>query len=353
MVYGVEGGFSPTPSSSRKRWAWRSSDMNLSPSQWEGALNLLPPEDRTKIMRFVRMDDRKAALCSRLLQRALICDVFDIEWAAADVKRTAYWKPYFAGMDKVSAQLPGWNFNVSHQDGMVVIVSEPERMCGVDAVVTNDRTARIKDLDDYFSQFQKHFTHFEWAHINGGDPKGRLERFYRIWAMKEAFVKAIGLGLQFDLGRVQFEYTLLPGSREPEPLEPERVSARATVRVDGRLWKGWGVYQVDMGYHVLAVVTGDKCRGRNCRCSFRDMTCRRDSASHSVRIIDCHADAGEAQPWEKAEELFEMVTLADILRVAAEAGRGEAGKDVVEAGVEEQSLVDSLLDRLRCRCLCL
>jgi len=56
--------------------------------------------------------------------------------------------------------------------------------------------------------------------IGVGDEEG-LRRFFWIWVMKEAYTKALGLGLGFDFRRI--EYNVL----------------EETVRIDGRAAEGW------------------------------------------------------------------------------------------------------------------
>lgn len=55
------------------------------------------------------------------------------------------------------------------------------------------------------------------------DDKSRLDRFYTFWCLKESYIKAIGIGLGFDLLRMSFSLckkntatVLLDGERHPE-----------------------------------------------------------------------------------------------------------------------------------------
>lgn len=51
-----------------------------------------------------------------------------------------------------------------------------------------------------------------------------LQRFFWMWTIKEAYTKALGLGLGFEFWRVEFD--------------PERY----IVRVNGEIPKGWKIY---------------------------------------------------------------------------------------------------------------
>lgn len=69
--------------------------------------------------------------------------------------------------------------------------------------------------------------------IGVGDDEG-IRRFYWIWVMKEAYTKALGLGLGFDFRRIEYNV-------------PEE-----TVRVDGKLAEGWEFFKFE-----VADSTGD------------------------------------------------------------------------------------------------
>ena len=45
-------------------------------------------------VRFIRLDDRKRALVSRLLQYGLVHEIFDIPYSEINIKRTIEGKPY-------------------------------------------------------------------------------------------------------------------------------------------------------------------------------------------------------------------------------------------------------------------
>ena len=52
-------------------------------------------------------------------------------------------------------------------------------------------------------------------------PAQQLQRFFWMWTLKEAYTKALGLGLGFDFRRVEFDVVNL------------------IVRVDGQIPQGW------------------------------------------------------------------------------------------------------------------
>lgn len=65
-------------------------------------------------------------------------------------------------------------------------------------------------------------TSLEHSLLKGMAPESeRLKRFFWMWTLKEAYTKALGLGLGFDFKRIEFDVV-------------ERV-----VQVDGKVPEGW------------------------------------------------------------------------------------------------------------------
>ncbi|CAM9586646.1 unnamed protein product, partial [Sphacelaria rigidula] len=178
-------------------------------NQWSLLLSLLPEAESARVKRFVRENDRRLALGSRLLQRAL---VFGVGFSEADIRRTTENKPYFAGVGRAlldgtaSQRMRNWNFNVSHHGKFVAIASEPVCLCGVDIVDTAGRRRNTNDTaEEYLRYFTDHFTAKEWEAIRRAeDDDNLLRRFFLNWGLKESYVKAVGQGLGFNLRRISF-----------------------------------------------------------------------------------------------------------------------------------------------------
>ena len=75
-------------------------------------LQLLPKSEQQSVLRFVREDDKKRALVSRLLQRFCIQTVLRIPWPSIQIERTKGQKPFLVSHD---GTCPNFNYNVSHE----------------------------------------------------------------------------------------------------------------------------------------------------------------------------------------------------------------------------------------------
>ncbi|CAM9614035.1 unnamed protein product, partial [Phaeothamnion confervicola] len=131
------------------RWVLDVETWELTLAQWDFLIASLPAEDGVRVNRYLREPDRRLALGSRLLQRALVARVFDIPFGAVEIARTREGKPYATGQRAKLARaadaglLEHWNFNVSHHGRYAVIVAEPLCVCGVDLVRVTERRENL------------------------------------------------------------------------------------------------------------------------------------------------------------------------------------------------------------------
>jgi 4'-phosphopantetheinyl transferase len=94
-------------------------------------------------------------------------------------------------------------FNLSHTAGAALIAVAMGREIGVDI----ERSRPLEDLD---AMAHTIFSDKELGAWRGLPEADRLESFYRVWTRKEAYLKAIGLGLYRTLQDVTVPVTLAP-----------------------------------------------------------------------------------------------------------------------------------------------
>ncbi|KAK9082409.1 hypothetical protein Syun_031827 [Stephania yunnanensis] len=151
------------------RWFFNTAQWNPSEHEFSFLLSVLPQHEQSAITRFLRLDDRKRALISRLLQYGLVHQVLGIPFEDIIINRTLEGKPYLENI-VIDSELPNFNFNVSHHGDYVAIASDSIHIVGVDIV----------------------------SHVIP-ERETTLEH--------EAFIKAIGAGLGYDLERLEFHHT--------------------------------------------------------------------------------------------------------------------------------------------------
>ncbi|XP_029374230.1 L-aminoadipate-semialdehyde dehydrogenase-phosphopantetheinyl transferase isoform X1 [Echeneis naucrates] len=117
-----------------------------------------------------------------------------------------------------------WSFNLSHQGDYAVLAAEQGMQVGVDIMKTT--MPGSSSVPEFFRIMTRQFTAYEWSTIqSAGSEHQQLAAFYRHWALKESFIKAIGTGLGFNLQRVEFH---LPS----EPLIRGQVSRQTRMHLD-------------------------------------------------------------------------------------------------------------------------
>ncbi|PSC73182.1 L-aminoadipate-semialdehyde dehydrogenase-phosphopantetheinyl transferase-like [Micractinium conductrix] len=195
----------------RLRWAVCLRGWEPAASELDLLLSWLPAEERTQCERFRQPADKQRALVSRLLARRAAAVALGLPQGDAVVKRTRGGKPYVANElpGKAEGPVPNWNYSVSHEGDYVILAAEPVAVCGCD--VAAPRAARraaggrAESLEDFFASFERQFTAAEWDMIRGAGVEAEQESAFRkLWSLKEAFVKAMGLGLGYELGDVEF-----------------------------------------------------------------------------------------------------------------------------------------------------
>ncbi|XP_056613575.1 L-aminoadipate-semialdehyde dehydrogenase-phosphopantetheinyl transferase isoform X2 [Triplophysa dalaica] len=142
----------------------------------------------------------------RLLIRKLVCERMGYAWDGFRLERTARGKPYLPRLSPATGPASShthWNFNVSHHGDYAVLAAEPRPQVGVDVMKTSK--PGCSSVQEFFRIMNRQFTDLEWTNIRAaGSDWDQLDMFYRHWALKESFIKAIGTGLGFDLQRVEF-----------------------------------------------------------------------------------------------------------------------------------------------------
>ncbi|KAJ7507540.1 hypothetical protein B0H11DRAFT_2153209 [Mycena galericulata] len=173
---------------------------------YQRALLLLDPESSARIKRFYRREDACRTLIGRFLPRMLL---------------------HARGIPLVTNGVdPPIAYNVSHDNGLVAMASSvnahnpPAFSIGVD--VMKVRIPGRETFASFVETMGDQLTALEHRLISSAvNQEQGLERFFWMWTAKEAYTKALGLGLGFDFRRVEFDPSL------------------DVLRVDDAVPKGW------------------------------------------------------------------------------------------------------------------
>ena len=98
-------------------------------------------------------------------------------------------KPSLAGR-------PDIHYNLSHANGVCACLADVSE-CGIDCECVREYRPRVA---------QKVFSAEEQAALAAADESARDMYFFRLWTLKEAYVKALGVGIGFPMDTVSFSF---------------------------------------------------------------------------------------------------------------------------------------------------
>jgi 4'-phosphopantetheinyl transferase len=148
---------------------------------------MMSAEERARQERFVFEYDRHQFLVTRGVVRTLIGTLLGIAPRDCAFTANAYGRP--------SLTVPGTaslDFNISHTKGLVACAVTGAPDVGLD-VENIDRRAVDEDLPRRF------FSPAEVAALEALPEPARASRFFDYWTLKEAYIKARGMGLSLPL----------------------------------------------------------------------------------------------------------------------------------------------------------
>lgn len=153
------------------------------PKEYPAIMQGLPEERKQKIMRFKYSEDRRQSLgAGLLLGKVLKSHGISMN----DIKIGNGGKP----------EVEGVCFNLSHSgEYAVCAVSESCVGCDVEKIAN----APLRMAEKYFGEN-------EIRHLAEISEEKRNEEFYRIWTMKESYLKMTGEGLRIPLDKFEIEF---------------------------------------------------------------------------------------------------------------------------------------------------
>jgi medium-chain acyl-[acyl-carrier-protein] hydrolase len=217
---------------------WRAS-LERSDDELTALEHTLSADERSRADRFCFPRDRRHYIAGRGILRALLARYLRCDPAALQFHYNPQGKPSLA-----SGVTDPLRFNVSHSHGVAVYGITRGREIGIDVEQVRGEVA----VDQLAERF---FSPREVAALRALPASERRDAFFRIWARKEAYLKATGLGLSLPLDC--FDVSLVPGeaallATRNDPAEAARWTMRelavadgfaAAFLVEGNSWRLW------------------------------------------------------------------------------------------------------------------
>ena len=169
----------------------------------------LSADERQRLARFTRDEPAHTFLAARILLRGVLGALHHGNPECIELGKNAWDKPHL----RVPAS--DWQFNLSHSHGWLALAVSQVGEVGVDI----EYAARSNAIERLA---QRYFSSHEQAWLAEASAADYRQRFFDIWTLKEAYIKAVGRGLAVTLegfgftgrdGRLQYRYE----AGEPPP----------------------------------------------------------------------------------------------------------------------------------------
>jgi 4'-phosphopantetheinyl transferase len=162
-------------------------NLQISSDQFNHDWSLLNAEEQAKASRFVFARHRRRYVAARAALRKLLTHYITAAPATIEFTHNAYGKPLLADRHNPCQLM----FSVSHSAELAVYALTQEHEIGIDL-------ERIRPLE-YLSLARRFFADREYQALTQMTPARLPASFFQVWTQKEAFIKALGLGLHYPL----------------------------------------------------------------------------------------------------------------------------------------------------------
>jgi 4'-phosphopantetheinyl transferase len=192
---------------------WHVRPDELSGERLDDCRRVLATAEAAEGDRFCFEKDRRLFVVARAMLRIALSGYLGRDPRAPIIRRNRYGKPYLAGPIPSPLQ-----FNVSHSSGLAVCAVTVDHEIGVDVEDTEHRVAELELARQFFAPS-------EAVALERLPALSRRATFFRYWTLKEAYIKARGMGLSIPLQSFAFSFgggdapvisLAAPGADRPE-----------------------------------------------------------------------------------------------------------------------------------------
>ncbi|WP_193222343.1 4'-phosphopantetheinyl transferase family protein [Alkalilimnicola sp. S0819] len=163
-------------------------------ARWPALEALLDAAERERAARFHFDHDRRAYIAAHALLRATLSALTGLGAPDLRFSLNVYGKPELVPAPGV----PPYRVNLSHTRGLAAVAVSLEQDVGVDVEWLGRRPPGLALADRYFAPS-------ECAWLAARPEADRHEALLTLWTLKEAYIKAVGLGLSLPLDAFAFE----------------------------------------------------------------------------------------------------------------------------------------------------
>ncbi|KAF9008693.1 4'-phosphopantetheinyl transferase superfamily [Cyathus striatus] len=225
-------------------WAVIYNPTSFSEELYAQALLCVDEDSRSRIKRFYHRADACRTLIGRLLLLIMLRQQ-GLGPRNALLQFTEAGKPYIVTTPPLD---PPVGFNLSHDNGLIALSFSPgvyiPPAFGIGVDIMKVHIPGRETFISFVETMKDQLTPLEirLLFLDVSEDEG-LRRFFWMWTLKEAYTKALGLGLGFDFQRVEFDVL-------------HRV-----VRIDGQIPMGWKfrMFTLSEGRSLYEGVVAEYC----------------------------------------------------------------------------------------------
>lgn len=150
--------------------------------------NIISQERKSRISKYAFQEDKDRGILAEVLLRYGLEKEYGLKNNEIEIGFGAYHKPYLKNAEDIF-------FNLSHS-GKWVYCGIGDKVLGVDVEL-------IKS--DWIEIARRFFANSEYCYILQQLPKVQKDIFYKLWTLKESYVKTVGKGLYINFDSFCFE----------------------------------------------------------------------------------------------------------------------------------------------------
>ena len=201
---------------------------------------LLSTEELARAARFRFPADRRLYRVSHAFLRETLGSYLNRPPAELEFIAGSHGRP-----ELISGEL---RFNLTHTKGFTACVITAKADCGVDVEPIDRRADRELVAKNVFTEEER-------ATIDARAESLRAKQFFQFWTLKEAYIKARGLGLSLPLKEISFNVS------GPEPT----VTLGPRIADDPAPWRFWSGMASTHHHYGVAVKSSTPMNLRICR----------------------------------------------------------------------------------------
>jgi 4'-phosphopantetheinyl transferase len=180
-------------------------------------LATFPDEIQNKILAKIHLHDREITLFSQLLLRYCLSEELGINAGDLILEFNAFGKPFISNY-------PNCFFNLSHSGDCIVLALSD---CEVGIDIEQEKEIDLSHVNHFFSKDETRYFH----KINEDE---KVSTFFKIWTLKECYLKALGTGLSKSLD----SFSIMPGKCEIKVIESEKKMKKQHWRFSSSIING-------------------------------------------------------------------------------------------------------------------